>query len=174
MNNLNGNRKNEFRRKQEEKQRKLALKIEDEAGELREELEEQKAIPSLDELCAIGERVEQLTTFSAKEAMRNKIKARRDAERYKATSTDSEKWTPNPFEDSNAAAIESPKNEDTINTTRKHADAQSTKSAGLKTSKRRSIVEMVQKLKNMFPSLSVEMCCTITTVTTMKQSALRN
>lgn len=33
MNNLNGNRKNEFRRKQEEKQRKLALKIEDEAGE---------------------------------------------------------------------------------------------------------------------------------------------
>ena len=35
MNNLNGNRKNEFRRKQEEKQRKLALKIKDEAGELR-------------------------------------------------------------------------------------------------------------------------------------------
>ena len=160
---LNGNRKNEFRRKQEEKQRKLALKIEDEAGELREgSLKSEEAIPSLDELCAIGERVEQLTTFSAKEAMRNKIKARRDAERYKATSTDSEKWTPNPFEDSNAAAIESPKNEDTINTTRKHADAQSTKSAGLKSS------------KNMFPSLSVEMCCTITTVTTMKQSALRN
>lgn len=105
MNNLNGNRKNEFRRKQEEKQRKLALKIEDEAGELREgSLKSEEAIPSLDELCAIGERVEQLTTFSAKEAMRNKIKARRDAERYKATSTDSEKWTPNPFEDSNAAA----------------------------------------------------------------------
>lgn len=124
MNNLNGNRKNEFRRKQEEKQRKLALKIEDEAGELREgSLKSEEAIPSLDELCAIGERVEQLTTFSAKEAMRNKIKARRDAERYKTTSTDSEKWTPNPFEDSNAAAIESPKNEDTINTTRKHADA---------------------------------------------------
>lgn len=152
MNNLNGNRKNEFRRKQEEKQRKLALKIEDEAGELREgSLKSEEAIPSLDELCAIGERVEQLTTFSAKEAMRNKIKARRDAERYKATSTDSEKWTPNPFEDSNAAAIESPKNEDTINTTRKHADAQSTKSAGLKTSKRRSIVEMVQKLKKYVP-----------------------
>lgn len=74
-----------------------------------------------------------------------------NAERYKATSTDSEKWTPNPFEDSNAAAIESPKNEDTINTTRKHADAQSTKSAGLKTSKRRSIVEMVQKLKKYVP-----------------------
>lgn len=123
MNNLNGNRKNEFRRKQEEKQRELALKIEDEAGELREgSLKSEEAIPSLDELCAIGERVEQLTTFSAKEAMRNKIKARRDAERYKATSTDSEKWTPNPFEDSNAAAIESPKNEDTLNTTRKHAD----------------------------------------------------
>lgn len=102
MNNLNGNRKNEFRRKQEEKQRKLALKIEDEAGELRDGgLKSEEAIPSLDELCAIGERVEQLTTFSAKEAMRNKIKARRNAERYKATSTDSEKWTPNPFEDSN-------------------------------------------------------------------------
>lgn len=148
MNNLNGNRKNEFRRKQEEKQRKLALKIKDEAGELREgSLKSEEAIPSLDELCAMGERVEQQTTFSAKEAIRNKIKARRDAERYKTTSTDSEKWTPNPFEDSNAAAIESPKNEDTLNTTRKHADAQSTKSAGLKTSKRRSIVEMVQKLK---------------------------
>lgn len=128
MNNLNGNRKNEFRRKQEEKQRKLALKIEDEAGELREgSLKSEEAIPSLDELCAMGERVEQQTTFSAKEAIRNKIKARRDAERYKTTSTDSEKWTPNPFEDSNAAAIESPKNEDTLNTTRKHADAQSTK-----------------------------------------------
>lgn len=152
MNNLNGNRKNEFRRKQEEKQRKLALKIEDEAGELREgSLKSEEAIPSLDELCAMGERVEQQTTFSAKEAIRNKIKARRDAERYKTTSTDSEKWTPNPFEDSNAAAIESPKNEDTLNTTRKHADAQSTKSAGLKTSKRRSIVEMVQKLKKYVP-----------------------
>lgn len=43
MNNLNGNRKNEFRRKQEEKQRKLALKIKDEAGELREELEERRS-----------------------------------------------------------------------------------------------------------------------------------
>lgn len=152
MNNLNGNRKNEFRRKQEEKQRKLALKIKDEAGELREgSLKSEEAIPSLDELCAMGERVEQQTTFSAKEAIRNKIKARRDAERYKTTSTDSEKWTPNPFEDSNAAAIESPKNEDILNTTRKHADAQSTKSAGLKTSKRRSIVEMVQKLKKYVP-----------------------
>lgn len=152
MNNLNGNRKNEFRRKQEEKQRKLALKIEDKAGELREgSLKSEEAIPSLDELCAMGERVEQQTTFSAKEAIRNKIKARRDAERYKTTSTDSEKWTPNPFEDSNAAAIESPKNEDALNTTRKHADAQSTKSAGLKTSKRRSIVEMVQKLKKYVP-----------------------
>lgn len=82
MNNMNGNRKNEFRRKQEEKQRKLALKIEDEAGKLREgSLKSEEAIPSLDELCAIGERVEQLTTFSAKEAMRNKIKARRDIRR---------------------------------------------------------------------------------------------
>ena len=46
MNNLNGNRKNEFRRKQEEKQRKLALKIEDEAGELREgSLKSEEAIP---------------------------------------------------------------------------------------------------------------------------------
>ena len=57
MNNLNGNRKNEFRRKQEEKQRKLALKIEDEAGELREgSLKSEEAIPSLDELCSIVER----------------------------------------------------------------------------------------------------------------------
>lgn len=79
MNNLNGNRKNEFRRKQEEKQRKLALKIKDEVGELREgSLKSEEAIPSLDELCAMGERVEQQTTFSAKEAIRNKIKARRD------------------------------------------------------------------------------------------------
>lgn len=101
--------------------------------------------------------------------MRNKIKARRDAERYKPTDTDSEQRTPNPFEDSSAIAVKSPKNEDTLNTTRKHADAQPTKSAGIKTSKRRSIVEMVQKLKNVFPSLSIEMCCTITTVTTMKQ-----
>ena len=54
MNNLNGNRKNEFRRKQEEKQRKLALKIKDEAGELREgSLKSEEAIPSLDELCAM-------------------------------------------------------------------------------------------------------------------------
>ena len=106
MNNLNGNRKNEFRRKQEEKQRKLALKIKDEAGELREgSLKSEEAIPSLDELCAMGERVEQQTTFSAKEAIRNKIKARRDAERYKTTSTDSEKWTPNPFEDSNRGGV---------------------------------------------------------------------
>lgn len=76
MNNLNGNRKNEFRRKQEEKQRKLALKIKDEAGELREgSLKSEEAIPSLDELCAMGERVEQQTTFSAKEAIRNKMEA---------------------------------------------------------------------------------------------------
>ena len=152
MNNMNGNRKNEFRRKQEEKQRKLALKIEDEADELREgSLKSEEAIPSLDELCAMGKRVEQLTTFSAKEAMRNKIKARRNAERYKETSTDSEERTPDRFEDSNAIATESPKNKDTLNTTRKHADAQPTKSAGIKTSKRRSIVEMVQKLKKYVP-----------------------
>ena len=43
MNNMNGNRKNEFRRKQEEKQRKLALKIEDEADELRGELEDRRS-----------------------------------------------------------------------------------------------------------------------------------
>lgn len=77
MNNLNGNRKNEFRRKQEEKQRKLALKIEDEAGELREgSLKSEEAIPSLDELCAMGERVEQQTTFSAKR--RYATKSRQD------------------------------------------------------------------------------------------------
>ncbi len=64
--------------------------------------------------------------------MRNKIKARRDAERYKSTGTDSEQRTPNPFEDSSAIATESPKNEDTLNTMRKHADAQPTKSAGIK------------------------------------------
>lgn len=83
--------------------------------------------------------------------MRNKIKARRNAERYKETSTDSEERTPDRFEDSNAIATESPKNKDTLNTTRKHADAQPTKSAGIKTSKRRSIVEMVQKLKKYVP-----------------------
>ena len=109
MNNLNGNRKNEFRRKQEEKQRKLALKIEDEADELREgSLKSEEAIPSLDELCAMGKRVEQLTTFSAKEAMRNKIKARRNAERYKETSADSEERTPDRFEDSNARSTSFP------------------------------------------------------------------
>ena len=148
MNNLNGNRKNEFRRKQEEKQRKLALKIKDEAGELREgSLKSEEAIPSLDELCAMGERVEQQTTFSAKEAIRNKIKERRDAERYKSTGMDSEQRTPNPFEDSSAIATESPKNEDTLNTTRKHADAKPTKSAGIKTSKKQSLVETTRELK---------------------------
>lgn len=44
MNNMNGNRKNEFRRKQEEKQRKLALKIEDEADELREGSLDRKSV----------------------------------------------------------------------------------------------------------------------------------
>lgn len=102
---------------------------------------------SFDELCVIGEQVEQEAAFSAKEAMRNKIKARRDVERYKATSTDSGKRTPNPFEDSNAVAIESPKNEDTLNTTRKHADAPPTKSAVIKTSKKQSLVETARELK---------------------------
>ena len=163
MNNLNGNRKNEFRRKQEEKQRKLALKIKDEAGELREgSLKSEEAIPSLDELCAMGERVEQQTTFSAKEAIRNKIKERRDAERYKSTGMDSEQRTPNPFEDSSAIATESPKNEDTLNTTRKHADAKPTKSAGIKTSKKQSLVETTRELKSISISFPVEVCCITT------------
>ena len=102
---------------------------------------------SFGELCAIGEQVEQEAAFSAKEAMRNKIKARRDAERYKSTGTDSEQRTPNPFEDSSAIATESPKNEDTLNTMRKHADAQPTKSAGIKTSKKQSLVETTRELK---------------------------
>ena len=79
--------------------------------------------------------------------MRNKIKERRDAERYKSTGMDSEQRTPNPFEDSSAIATESPKNEDTLNTTRKHADAKPTKSAGIKTSKKQSLVETTRELK---------------------------
>lgn len=158
MSNMYG--KDKFHDRQKAVLQKSAQKIENDSGwsqdnflrgYAEEILPASGAELSFGELCAMGERVEQQTTFSAKEAIRNKIKARRDAERYKTTSTDSEKWTPNPFEDSNAAAIESPKNEDTLNTTRKHADAQSTKSAGLKTSKRRSIVEMVQKLKKYVP-----------------------
>ena len=158
MSNMYG--KDKFHDRQKAVLQKSAQKIENDSGWsqdnfLREYTEEilpaSRAELSFDELCVIGEQVEQEAAFSAKEAMRNKIKARRDVERYKATSTDSGKRTPNPFEDSNAVAIESPKNEDTLNTTRKHADAQSTKSAGLKTSKRRSIVEMVQKLKKYVP-----------------------
>lgn len=160
MSNMYG--KDKFHDRQKAVLQKSAQKIENDSGwsqdnflrgYAEEILPASGAELSFGELCAIGEQVEQEAAFSAKEAMRNKIKARRDAERYKSTGTDSEQRTPNPFEDSNAAAIESPKNEDTLNTTRKHADAQSTKSAGLKTSKRRSIVEMVQKLKKYVPIL---------------------
>lgn len=158
MSNMYG--KDKFHDRQKAVLQKSAQKIENDSGWaqnnlMREHAEEilpaSGAELSFGELCAIGEQVEQETAFSAKEAMRNKIKARRDAERYKPTDTDSEQRTPNPFEDSSAIAVKSPKNEDTLNTTRKHADAQPTKSAGIKTSKRRSIVEMVQKLKKCVP-----------------------
>ncbi|MFR8864389.1 MAG: phage/plasmid primase, P4 family [Faecalibacterium prausnitzii] len=158
MSNMYG--KDKFHDRQKAVLQKSAQKIENDSGwsqdnflrgYAEEILPASGAELSFGELCAIGEQVEQEAAFSAKEAMRNKIKARRDAERYKSTGTDSEQRTPNPFEDSSAIATESPKNEDTLNTMRKHADAQSTKSAGLKTSKRRSIVEMVQKLKKYVP-----------------------
>ena len=125
MSNMYG--KDKFHDRQKAVLQKSAQKIENDSGWsqdnfLREYTEEilpaSRAELSFDELCVIGEQVEQEAAFSAKEAMRNKIKARRDVERYKATSTDSGKRTPNPFEDSNAVAIESPKNEDTLNTTR--------------------------------------------------------
>ena len=158
MSNMYG--KDKFHDRQKAVLQKSAQKIENDSGwsqdnflrgYAEEILPASGAELSFGELCAIGEQVEQETAFSAKEAMRNKIKARRDAERYKPTDTDSEQRTPNPFEDSSAIAVKSPKNEDTLNTTRKHADAQPTKSAGIKTSKRRSIVEMVQKFKKYVP-----------------------
>ena len=158
MNNMYG--KDKFHDRQKAVLQKFAQKNENKSGWsqdnfLSEHAEEflpaSGAELSFGELCAIGEQVEQEAAFSAKEAMRNKIKVRRDADRSKATSTDSEERIPNPFEDSSAIAVESPKNEGTLNTTRKHADAQPTKSAGIKTSKRRSIVEMVQKLKKYVP-----------------------
>mgnify|MGYP000718419832 FL=1 len=139
MNNMYG--KDKFHDRQKAVLQKSAQKIENDSGWaqnnfMREYAEEilpaSGAELSFGELCAIGEHVEQEAAFSAKEAMRNKIKERRDVERYKSTGMDSEQRTPNPFEDSSAIATESPKNEDTLNTTRKHADAKPTKSAGNK------------------------------------------
>lgn len=154
MNNMYG--KDKFHDRQKAVLQKSAQKIENDSGWaqnnfMREYAEEilpaSGAELSFGELCAIGEHVEQEAAFSAKEAMRNKIKERRDAERYKSTGMDSEQRTPNPFEDSSAIATESPKNEDTLNTTRKHADAKPTKSAGIKTSKKQSLVETTRELK---------------------------
>ena len=85
--------------------------------------------------------------FCGKAKCKSQIKIGINAERYKSTGTDSEQRTPNPFEDSSAIATESPKNEDTLNTMRKHADAQPTKSAGIKTSKKQSLVETTRELK---------------------------
>lgn len=154
MNNMYG--KDKFHDRQKAVLQKSAQKIENDSGWaqnnfMREYAEEilpaSGAELSFGELCAIGVHVEQEAAFSAKEAMRNKIKERRDAERYKSTGMDSEQRTPNPFEDSSAIATESPKNEDTLNTTRKHADAKPTKSAGIKTSKKQSLVETTRELK---------------------------
>lgn len=154
MNNMYG--KDKFHDRQKAVLQKSAQKIENDSGWaqnnfMREYAEEilpaSGAELSFGELCAIGEHVEQEAAFSAKEAMRNKIKERRDVERYKSTGMDSEQRTPNPFEDSSAIATESPKNEDTLNTTRKHADAKPTKSAGIKTSKKQSLVETTRELK---------------------------
>ena len=152
MSNMYG--KDKFHDRQKAVLQKSAQKIENDSGwsqdnflrgYAEEILPASGAELSFGELCAIGEQVEQEAAFSAKEAMRNKIKARRDAERYKSTGTDSEQRTPNPFEDSSAIATESPKNEDTLNTMRKHADAQPTKSAGIKTSKKQSLVETTRE-----------------------------
>lgn len=154
MSNMYG--KDKFHDRQKAVLQKSAQKIENDSGwsqdnflrgYAEEILPASGAELSFGELCAIGEQVEQEAAFSAKEAMRNKIKARRDAERYKSIGTDSEQRTPNPFEDSSAIATESPKNEDTLNTMRKHADAQPTKSAGIKTSKKQSLVETTRELK---------------------------
>ena len=161
MNNMYG--KDKFHDRQKAVLQKSAQKIENDSGWaqnnfMREYAEEilpaSGAELSFGELCAIGEHVEQEAAFSAKEAMRNKIKERRDAERYKSTGMDSEQRTPNPFEDSSAIATESPKNEDTLNTTRKHADAKPTKSAGIKTSKKQSLVETTRELKKYIKDLS--------------------
>lgn len=120
MSNMYG--KDKFHDRQKAVLQKSAQKIENDSGwsqdnflrgYAEEILPASGAELSFGELCAIGEQVEQEAAFSAKEAMRNKIKARRDAERYKSTGTDSEQRTPNPFEDSSAIATESPKNEDT-------------------------------------------------------------
>ena len=161
MSNMYG--KDKFHDRQKAVLQKSAQKIENDSGwsqdnflrgYAEEILPASGAELSFGELCAIGEQVEQEAAFSAKEAMRNKIKARRDAERYKSTGTDSEQRTPNPFEDSSAIATESPKNEDTLNTMRKHADAQPTKSAGIKTSKKQSLVETTRELKKFIHIIS--------------------
>lgn len=163
MSNMYG--KDKFHDRQKAVLQKSAQKIENDSGwsqdnflrgYAEEILPASGAELSFGELCAIGEQVEQEAAFSAKEAMRNKIKARRDAERYKSTGTDSEQRTPNPFEDSSAIATESPKNEDTLNTMRKHADAQPTKSAGIKTSKKQSLVETTRELKKYITPLTNE------------------
>ena len=106
MSNMYG--KDKFHDRQKAVLQKSAQKIENDSGwsqdnflrgYAEEILPASGAELSFGKLCAIGEQVEQEAAFSAKEAMRNKIKARRDAERYKSTGTDSEQRTPNPFED---------------------------------------------------------------------------
>lgn len=88
MSNMYG--KDKFHDRQKAVLQKSAQKIENDSGWsqdnfLREYTEEilpaSRAELSFDELCVIGEQVEQEAAFSAKEAMRNKIKARRDVER---------------------------------------------------------------------------------------------
>lgn len=117
MNNMYG--KDKFHDSQKAVLQKSAQKIENDSGWaqnnfMREYAEEilpaSGAELSFGELCAIGEHVEQEAAFSAKEAMRNKIKERRDAERYKSTGMDSEQRTPNPFEDSSAILALAAKN----------------------------------------------------------------
>ena len=85
MSNMYG--KDKFHDRQKAVLQKSAQKIENDSGWaqnnlMREHAEEilpaSGAELSFGELCAIGEQVEQETAFSAKEAMRNKIKARRD------------------------------------------------------------------------------------------------
>ena len=85
MSNMYG--KDKFHDRQKAVLQKSAQKIENDSGwsqdnflrgYAEEILPASGAELSFGELCAIGEQVEQETAFSAKEAMRNKIKARRD------------------------------------------------------------------------------------------------
>lgn len=105
MNNMYG--KDKFHDRQKAVLQKSAQKIENDSGWaqnnfMREYAEEifpaSGAELSFGELCAIGERVEQEAAFSAKEAMRNKIKERRDSKHLFTQRTINGKVYELPFE----------------------------------------------------------------------------